>query len=238
MKVFCPKCRTAYNIPEDRIGENGLKATCKKCGAEMVVRLESGDDPLMQGPIQSPKEQAQTPETTAESSRGHSTQPEEASFSVGAQSPVYPKHRDAWIILVAAVILILILFVGYFVLRGSAMPYLKIKWNPVASFIQIIKGGEVYEICESFVLKNEPLFQSLGQDLQLSLIRQNVKSVNRRKTGRVLVKIRGTKATGQVYFQLRKDDERWRVVKVDMKIGKGKFQPLYPRGNLGMRGKI
>lgn len=238
MKVHCPKCRTAYDVPEDRIAEKGIKTTCKKCGAEMIIRRESGDVRVSQHPPQEPKEKIETPEAMPESSAGIPNQPEEDAFSVSAMSPPYPKHRDAWIFVAAPVILFLILAGGYFVLRGAEMPSLKTKWNPVTSFLRIITGGEVYETCEAFIRKNETLFQALGGDLRVSLIRQNVKSVNGRKTATVLVNSQGAKATGQIYFQLRKDGDIWRVLTAGMRIGKGKFQDLYPRRNTGSEGKI
>ena len=238
MKVHCPKCRTAYNVPEDRIAEKGIKTTCKKCGAEMIIRRESGDVRVSQYPTQEPNEKIEFPEAMPESSEGIPTQSEEDASSVRAMSPAYPKHRDAWIFVAVPVILILILAGGYFVLGGAEMPSLKTKWNPITSFLRIITGGEVYETCESFIRQNETLFQSLGGDLQVSLIKQNVKSVNGRKTATALVNSQGARATGQVYFQLRKDGDTWRVLTAAMRIGKGKFQNLYPRRKSRTEGKI
>ena len=118
------------------------------------------------------------------------------------------------------------------------MPSLKTKWNPITSFLRIITGGEVYETCESFIRENETLFQPFGANLQVSLIRQNIKSVDGRKTATVLVNSQGTKATGQVYFRLRKDGDSWRVMTAAMRVGKGKFQNLFPRRNSKTEGKI
>ena len=118
------------------------------------------------------------------------------------------------------------------------MPSLKTKWNPITSFLRIITGGEVYETCEAFIRQNETLFQPLGGNLQVSLIKQNVKSVNGRKTATALVNSQGARATGQVYFQLRKDGDTWRVLTAAMRIGKGKFQNLYPRRKSRTEGKI
>lgn len=238
MKVHCPQCRTAYNIPEDRIPENGIKATCRKCGTGMMIRQESEEVLASKYPTSYPEEKVEIPEAVRESSESVPEQSDEDPFSVIAMSPVYPKGRDTRIFAAAAVILILILAGGYFVLRGAQMPSLKTEWNPMASILRFITGGEVYETCETFIHQNEPLFQSLGGDLRVSLIRQNVKSVKGRKTAAVLVNSQGTKATGQVYFQLRKDGDKWRVLTAAMRIGKGKFQTLYPRGNPGTEGKI
>lgn len=234
MKVHCPQCRTPYDVPEDRIGENGIKATCRKCGTGMMIRRESGDVRVSKHLPQDPKEKA----GITESSGCIQDQIEEDPFSVSAMSPAYPKHRDAWIFVAVPVLLILILAGGYLVLGDAEMPSLKVSWNPMTSFLRIITGGEVYETCEAFIRKNENLFQQLGGNLQVSLIRQNVKSINGRKTATVLVNSQGTKAAGQVYFKLRKDGDTWRVLTAVMRIEKGKFQKLFPRGKSSTGGKI
>ncbi len=238
MKVHCPQCRTPYDVPEEKITEYGITATCRKCGAGMIIRRQSGEIRVSQSPPHDARETVESTEVTPASSESILVQSDEDDFSVLAESPAYPKNRDTWIVVAAAVILALVLVGGYFVLEGAKMPSLKTRWNPITSFLSMITGGKVYETCERFVDQNEGLFRSFGQNVQVSLIRQNVKSVNGRKTATVLVNAQGTKATGQVYFQLRKEGDTWRVLTAAMRIGKGKYERLYPRSKSRTGGKI
>ena len=238
MKVHCPQCRTPYDVPEERIAEKGIKATCRKCGAGMIIRRQSGEVEVSQYPSHDPEEKMESPDMPPGSSAGVPSQTEGDPFSVMATSPAYPKNRDAWIVVAAVVILVLILAGGYFFLRGAKMPSVKTGWNPITSFLRIITGGEVYETCETFIRQNETLFRSLGKNLQVSLVRQNVRSVNGKKTATVLVNAQGTMAAGQVYFQLRKRGDTWQVLTAAMRIGKGKYEKLHPRRKSRTGGKI
>ena len=238
MKVHCPRCRTPHDVPEERIAENGIKATCKECGTEMIIRRQSGEVRVSLSPPQDAVEEVESPGVSPVSPGEISKQPDENDFSILNLSPAYPRHRDAWIVFAAAVLLAMILAGGYLVLGGAKMPSLKTEWNPITSFLRIITGGDVYETCETFIHQNETLFRSFGKNLQVSLIRQNVKSVNGKKTATVLVKVQGAKATGRVYFQLRKAGDAWRVLTAAMSIGRGKYEKLYPRSKSRRGGKI
>ena len=37
MKIICPQCNTAYNIPDGKIPQKGAVASCKKCGNKIVI---------------------------------------------------------------------------------------------------------------------------------------------------------------------------------------------------------
>jgi predicted Zn finger-like uncharacterized protein len=38
MRFVCDSCRAQYMISDDKVGANGVKVRCKKCGNVIVVR--------------------------------------------------------------------------------------------------------------------------------------------------------------------------------------------------------
>ena len=142
------------------------------------------------------------------------------------------------ILLLNIIVLIYILAVGYLVLGGEKLPSLRLPRNPIVSLLKFFNGARAYDACESFVHQNRDLFRSLGGSIELSLLRQHVRTVNGRKTAGVLLKARGTKDKGEIYFQLQKVGDTWRVVSVAMKTAKGDYQILHPKGNSPPEGKI
>lgn len=237
MKIQCPECKAEYEFPDEKIPEKGMRARCKKCGTIMGIRKESGEVSVMQdiNPQGASKTQpagqgAESPLPTPESREGLE--------SVLSQSPEYPKYRDTLIFVAAAVLLALILMAGYGLFKDSDLRSFRIPQNPLESVLRMLKGAAAYDACDSFVRNRERLFEPLGGDIRLSLTRQEVKSVNRRKTARVMVHAEGAKASGQIYFQLRKEGDVWIVTSAALKMGGGKYQTVYPRTPSKTGGKI
>jgi len=150
------------------------------------------------------------------------------SGTVGSMSPEYPKHRDALIICVSIIILILLAAGGYFFIRGKSISFPRIAQEPVQFIRDLLRGGESYDICSTFIRAHKGLFKELGEELEWSLVKQEVRVVNKDKKARILVKMRGNRGTRLVYFLLRKYEDTWRITSVHMGVGKGKYRKLYP----------
>jgi len=148
--------------------------------------------------------------------------------TVGSMSPEYPKHRDALIICGSILILILLVAGGYFLVKGKSISLPKIAQEPVQFIRNLLRGGESYDICSTFIRAHKGLFKELGGELEWSLVKQEVRVVNKDKKARILIKMQGNRSTRLVYFLLRKYENTWRITSVHMGVGKGKYRKLYP----------
>ncbi|MBW1722778.1 MAG: zinc-ribbon domain-containing protein [Deltaproteobacteria bacterium] len=228
MKIRCPECDAEYTVPDQKILGKEVRATCKKCGARMAIRGETGEVRLT-GEAPEPRKD---PAPTVPGEKDTPIPPPDAKEktpSVISMSPEYPRYRDPLIFGAAALLLVIILAAGFILLKGSSLPSLKnAGGNPVASLFRLFTGGAVYDACGAFVRDNERLFSPLGKDIRLSLIRQEVRFVSGRKTARVVARAEGKRTSGQIYFRLRKEGETWSVVSAALRVGKGKFVAVYP----------
>jgi len=148
--------------------------------------------------------------------------------TVGAMAPEYPKHRDVLIVCVSILILIVLVAGGYFFLHGRSVSLPTFPKEPVQFLRNLFTGGDTFDICSEFVRSHPGLFKDLGRDLEWSLVKKEVRVVNRDKRTRILLKVKGSKSEGFVYFLLRKYGETWRILSVAMKTGEGKFRRIYP----------
>ena len=148
--------------------------------------------------------------------------------TVISMSPEYPKHRDARIICVSIIILIVLVVGGYFLLQGRSISSPKIAQEPVQFFRNLIRGGETYGICSNFIRAHKGLFKELGGNLEWSVVKQEIRVVNKDKRARITLRMQGNKSERFVYFLLQKYGNRWRITSVAMKVGKGKYKRLYP----------
>ena len=239
MKVRCPQCRAVNQIPQDLTGGKSARTTCGACGAQILIRRDSGE---LLSPERSFQPQGQTTLPPAGSGTGPgvgTAHPgDRGDQPVSSMSTPYPRHRDTLIFAAVGVIMIVILSVGYVVLGGEKWPARPFLQNPIVSLLRLLNGAGPYDACESFVHRNGDLFQSLGERIELSLLRQHVRTVNGRKTAGILLKARGTKDRGEVYFQLHKVDDTWRVMSVAMKTARGDYQILHPKGKPPPEDKI
>ena len=148
--------------------------------------------------------------------------------TVGSMSPEYPKHRDARIIVVSIIILIVLVAGGYFLIRGKSISLPKIAQEPFQFFRSLLKGGETYDVCSNFIRTHQDLFKELGGDLEWSVVTQEIRVVNNDRRARLILKVKGNKMERLVYFLLRKYGDTWRIHSVAVKTGPGKFELLYP----------
>jgi hypothetical protein len=148
--------------------------------------------------------------------------------SVESMSPEYPRHRDALIICATVVILLVLVVGGYFLLQGKSMSLPKFAREPVQFVRNLLSGGETYSICSQFVRTHEGLFRELGGDLKWTMVKQEIRIVNKDKKARILLKMRGNKGTRFVYFLLKKYGDTWRITSVNMEVGKGRYRRIYP----------
>ncbi len=239
MNIQCPVCKAPYAIPEEKFSKPVIKAVCKKCSTKMII---DRDSKTVQA---TPETESQVPGqvTHPEPSPGTSSSPmpppsEEAAFkpplsqpgmSVSSMSPEYPKYRDVLIIGIMIVILVIALVGGYFLIMRTETAFKKFSQNPIKYLANIANVYETYEICKSFLHQNEELFHPLGKDLKFSLIKEEVRVINGKKTARMMIKAQGNIETGDVFFVLQKYKRKWRIVSVALKLRNGGYKTLYPR---------
>jgi hypothetical protein len=90
------------------------------------------------------------------------------------------------------------------------------------------KGGEAYDAAREFVREHGTLFSFLGDDPDLSFVRQETRIVNKRAAARIMLDARGERGAGRLYFKLQKEGEIWKVVSVSLEEANGRYRSVYP----------
>ncbi len=241
MKIHCPVCNTAYTIPEEKFSKRVVKAVCKQCSTKMIIdshsktveaasetesknsrkspRSESSPEPSREFP---PEQQAPKKETAESPKR-------QIPDTVMGMSPVYPKHRDALIIGVVALFLVIVVAVGYLLVGRTQTAFREFTQNPIHYLTRFINGYETYKVCESYLRRNQELFRGLGRDLRFTVVKEEIRVLKGEKTARLLVQAKGRSGTQNVLFQLKKRQGRWRLFYVGIELPNGEYETLYPK---------
>jgi len=61
MKLVCPYCNTAYNIPDNKLPAKKINATCKRCSKTIVIDLTPGADSAPNSATEPPRGRIATP---------------------------------------------------------------------------------------------------------------------------------------------------------------------------------
>ncbi len=241
MKIHCPACKTAYNIPDEKVSRPVITAVCRRCGIKMIIdryaetvrtaseteSLSPGDSP---NPELSPEVSGHVSSPPGSSERRVSQSPtSRPSDSVMGMAPQYPKHRDVLIIGLVIAVFMLVLAGGYFLFGRTETAYRKITQDPIRYLTSLINGYETYKICEVYLRRNERLFRGLGPELRFSLVEEEIKVSRGEKTARLVVKAQGRSGKRKVLFQLKKQQGRWRIFYVGLESPEGTYEMLYPK---------
>lgn len=152
-----------------------------------------------------------------------------AKSSVMAMAPPYPKHRDLLIKGVVVLFLIVLAGGGYLFYKGAGSAVEGLRKNPVEFLSGLIWGEGVLDTCQTFVRENEKLFEHLGKDVKLTVIRQEISVVNRARTARIVARAQGATERETIFFFLERRKGKWRVATVAARTGKGEYKALYPQ---------
>ena len=241
MKIHCPVCNRAYDIPEEKFSKSLVKAVCKQCGTKMIIDRDAKTvKPLSTGHSQisgetqelesSPEIAENVSKAPNASERGPSeSPPSQIPETVMRMSPPYPKHRDALIIGAVAVFLIIVVAVGYILLGHTQTALREFTQNPIHYLTRFVNGYETYKVCESYLRRNQKLFRGLGRELRFTVVREEIRVLKGEKTARLLVKAKGRSGTQNVLFQLKKRQGRWRIFYVGIELPNGQYETLYPK---------
>jgi hypothetical protein len=194
-----------------------MKASCKHCGEKLVIARDASDARGARLDETDAQEQVYLPEAAKEFP------------SVSSMSPPYSKHRDALIFGGALIFLVALVAGGYFLLKGVNLPSRIFDKSPLTTLMNLILGPEAYEAAGAFLRTNQQQFPQLGRVLGFSPSRVGIRSVNGRKTAKVILRVQGTQGTKNVHFELWKEDGRWRVKTVLVEMGDGRYERVYPR---------
>lgn len=148
--------------------------------------------------------------------------------SVLSMSSKVPKHRNALIIGGTLLFLIVLFSGGYFLLRGIHISVGEFSRNPIHYLSNLFMGPEAYEVCAAFLRQNERKFSRFGRIEELSVLKTEVRSLNKRETAMVTVRVVGSKETRDVHFQLQKRNNTWSILSVVLDLGNGRFKMIYP----------
>ncbi|MFH1242867.1 MAG: hypothetical protein V1689_10965 [Pseudomonadota bacterium] len=148
--------------------------------------------------------------------------------SVRDMGPAYPRYRDRVIKGIVIVVFVSVLGGGLYMFMGARLAIEGFRRDPARTLTRWVMGSGPYDTCESFVRQNPDLFDHLGKDLQLSLIREEVKLVNRERTAKITIRARGSEAREELFFFIQKEKAKWRVVSVAARTPKGGYRTLYP----------
>jgi hypothetical protein len=231
----------AYDIPEEKLSKPLVKAVCKQCSTKMIIDRDSKTVKAVSTADSQISEETTELESSPEISGNVSTEPtaserepsvsppSQIPDSVMSMSPKYSKHRDALIIGVVAVFLVIVLAVGYLLLGRTQTAFREFTQNPIEYLTRFINGFETYKVCESYLRRNQKLFRGLGRDLRFTVVKEEIRVLKGEKTARLLVKAKGSSGTQNVLFQLKKRQGRWRIAYVGIELPDGKYKTLYPK---------
>lgn len=183
------------------------------------TKSDSSPEPTREFP---PEQQAPEKETAESPKR-------QIPNTVMGMSPAYPRHRDALIIGVAALFLVIVLAVGYLLLGRTQTAFREFTQNPVHYLTRFINGYETYKVCESYLRRNQKLFHGLGRDLRFTVVKEEIRVLKGEKTARLIVRAKGRSGTQNVLFQLKKSQGRWRLFYVGIELPNGEYETLYPK---------
>jgi hypothetical protein len=239
MKIHCPGCNKAYDIPEEKLSKPLIKAVCKQCSTKMIIdrnsktarRVFTADSQILEETRELESFQEipgnVTKGLTASEQEAPESPPLRIPNSVMGMSPKYPKHRDALIIGLAALFLVIVLTGGYLLLGRTQTAFREFKQNPINYLSRFINGYETYKVCESYLRRNQGLFRRLGRDLRFTVVKEEIRVLKGEKTARLFVKAKGRSGTQNVLFQLEKRQGRWRISYVGIELPNGEYETLY-----------
>lgn len=241
MKIQCPNCKSAYNIQDKKLSLQVFVAACKSCGRKMTIDPMTGTVKPVSGsehshPVQEkdrgPSQDSSDTGLSSPSALGSSaSRPDDGEPypTVSSLSPEYPKYRDPLIICILTLIVLIVLAGGYFMTRRAETVFQNLTRNPVTFLTKLIGGYQTYQVCESFLLRDKDLPKYLGRDMRFSLVTEEIRVVDRRKTARVLIRAQGRADKGEVLFFLVQQGKKWRIVSVTLRLRKGESITLYPK---------
>jgi|GEM_PF-3114533 len=235
-KIYCPACKAAYVVADEKFTGPAMKAVCKKCGVKMIIDRESGKTQLQQeapGPESTQTSQSKAGTSGPKTPRAGSKMAQ-SEFTVASMSPEYPRYRNALIIGVVVLIFVGVLSGAYLLIRDTEKTLQEFTRNPVEYITSLIMGSEKYsekyKVCESFLDRNEKRLAQLGlgEDLEFFLVKEEVRVINGQKTATVTARVKGSKATRNVIFRLQKRRGEWKIQYVALELGKGEHERIYP----------
>jgi predicted Zn finger-like uncharacterized protein len=241
MKFYCPACKTAYRIPDEKVSHPAMKTVCKKCGEKMVINRKSGTAQSAPYAPVLPPESAADQEVATEATQicsdtAHASQPSaskptppKTTVSVASLASEYPRYRDALIIGSIILVLVVILASVHFLSKTVERSLQELTQNPIQYLTNLITESEMREVCKSFLRHNERRFARLGRGLKFSPVKEEISIVNGKKIAKVIARVHGSKDTRNVIFWLQKRKGRWRILSVALELGKGKYETLYPQ---------
>lgn len=231
-KIYCPACKAAYVVADEKFTGSAMKAVCKKCGVKMIIDSESGKAQLQQeAPGSEPTQTSQSKASTSgPKSPKSGSKMAQSGFTVASMSPKYPRYRNALIISAVVLVFIGVLTGAYLLIRDTGKTLQEFTRNPVEYVTSLIMGSEKYKVCKSFLDRNEKRFAQLGfgEDLEFFLVKEEVRVINGQKRATVTARVKGSKATRNVIFRLQKRRGEWKIQYVALELGKGEYKRIYP----------
>lgn len=202
--TYCPECKRYMGSGFAANGGGDPATPCPHCGAVVepsrLAAATSGTDDAVSGP----------------------------DISVAAQSPGYPRYRNALIIVVFVTVVVGMLVGIHLAAKVFQQAVRDVFKDPVSGIMSMVIGSGRYEVCRRFMTRNSGRFAVLGSDFELLPLRQEVRVVNGTKTATIVARVTGSKGSGEVTFRLREDNGRWRVHRAALTTGDGREYGLYP----------
>lgn len=152
----------------------------------------------------------------------------ETPFSVTSMSPPYPKYRDALIIGVVVVALLGVLLGGYFFTRGVGLTFPELSQKPFRSLTALRDRYKAYQVCESYLRRNEGLFRELGREIRFSVAVEEIRTLDGEKGMTLIFKAQGRTKTRDVIFQLKEEKGEWHILYVGLERRNGQYKTLHP----------
>lgn len=198
MKIRCPVCETSYNLRTERLTKPVVRAACKRCGNTLVIHKHTGAVETS-APFPSP---AKNP--PASNIRIPASIPPSISKGVPASAA-----RDYPALIVVVAVLTLLAVAGYYLISSLGKGLFA---GPEKSVSEEVKGSDRYEVCRSFVRKDEKLLASVGDNGRFTLLNDEVMAWKDKETARMTIRVQGSKGSQRIQLLLLKEKGQWRVI--------------------------
>jgi hypothetical protein len=103
----------------------------------------------------------------------------------------------------------------------------ELSQKPFRSLTALRDRYEAYQVCESYLRRNEGLFRELGREIRFSVATEEIKILDGEKGMTLIFKAQGRMETRNVIFQLKEEKREWHILYVGLERRNGQYKTLY-----------
>ncbi len=213
MKIQCPVCETAYNLPAERITKPVVRAACRRCGSTLVIHKDTGK---VETTAPSP---GPTPKASGKNTPTPTAIPPSLTVKVAGRA-----GRDYTAIIVLVSFLVLISAAGYYFVSNSGKGFFA---KPGESVSREVKGPNRFKVSKAYLRQDKKLLAAVGKIDRLTLLDNEMLDWKGKEMARVTIRVKGSKGSKKLLVLLLKEQGQWRAISAgeEPKVAKARTQP-------------